>query len=101
LRHEPGLIIRQIGAADAPPFGILDPDLLRWCEIHDFVLVTNNRSSMPVHLTDHLVAGGHVPGILAIRRRARIGRVLEHLLAIVGASFENEYQDQIVYVPLL
>jgi hypothetical protein len=100
LRHDSGLIIRRIGGPDAPEIGTLDPDLLIWCEEHDFVLVTNNRSTMPVHLADHLIAGRHMPVIIAIRRRARIGEVLEHLLAILGASFESEYQDRLVYVPL-
>jgi len=100
LRHDPGLTIRRIGGSDAPGISTLDPDLLIWCEKHDFVLVTNNGSTMPVHLTDHLVAGRHVPGIIVIRRRARVGQVLEHLLAILGASFENEYRNRIVYVPL-
>jgi hypothetical protein len=78
----------------------LDPDLLIWCEEHNFVLVTNNRSTMPVHLADHLMAGRHVPGIIVIRRRAQIGKVREHFLALLGASFENEYRDRIVYLPL-
>jgi hypothetical protein len=100
LRHDPMLIIRRIGGPDVPEIGASDPELLIWCEEHEFVLVTNNRSTMPVHLADHLVAGRHVPGIIVIRRRARIGQVLEHFLALLGASFENEYQDRIVYLPL-
>jgi hypothetical protein len=100
LRHNPGLVIRRIGGHDAPEIGTLDPDLLVWCEEHDFVLVTNNRKTMPVHLADHLIAGRHVPGIIAIRRRARIGEVLDHVLAVLGASFENEYRDRLLYMPL-
>src|SRR5437899_3146627 len=75
-RHEPELILRSVGDADAPPLGMLDPDLLVWCEEHDYLLVTNNRRSMPGHLRGHLAAGRHIPGILIIRRRADIGEVI-------------------------
>ena len=49
-----------------------------WCEIHEFILVTNNRKSMPKHLADHLA----------------------ELILIAGASFPKEYQDRIEYLPL-
>ncbi|NET46963.1 hypothetical protein [Okeania sp. SIO2B3] len=67
----------------------------------DVNLVTNNRSSMPVHLAELLAESGHVPGILVLRPSANIGRVIEDLIAIAGASFEDEYRDQITYIPLI
>jgi len=60
------LEVWAIGDPDAPAKGTLDPEILLWCESHGFVLVTNNRRSMPVHLADHLAAGQHVPGIFTI-----------------------------------
>jgi hypothetical protein len=99
-RREPELRVRRIGDPDAPSTGILDPPLLRWCEDNDFVLVTANRRSMPVHLAEHLSQGRHVPGILILRRTAAMGAVIDDLLLISGASIEAELRDQIVYVPL-
>ncbi len=52
-RRESDLIIRAVGEPDTPPKGTLDPEILMWCEVHKFVLLTNNRKSMPVHLADH------------------------------------------------
>lgn len=49
VRRVPELTVRIIGDPDAPPRGTLDPDILIWCEIHNFILVTNNRKSMPKH----------------------------------------------------
>ncbi|WP_339384100.1 hypothetical protein [Gloeocapsopsis crepidinum] len=90
----------MIGDLDAPPKGTLDPDILIWCEINKFVLVTNNRKSMPRHLTDHLAAGRHVPGIITINLSQSIGQTVEELIIIAGASFEDEYQDRVEYLPL-
>ncbi|MBO1352226.1 MAG: DUF5615 family PIN-like protein [Hormoscilla sp. GUM202] len=100
LRKAPYLIVRRIGDPDAPPRGILDPDILIWCERHDFILVTNNRKSMPKHLADHLAENRHVPGIFVIDLSNNIGETLTELILIAGASFDKEYQDRIEYLPL-
>ena len=100
MRQAPYLVVRMIGDPDAPPKGTLDPDILIWCEIHDFILVTNNQKSMPKHLADHLAKGHHIPGIFIIELSSNIGQTLRELIIIAGASFPKEYQDRIEYLPL-
>ena len=58
-RKEPDLIVWAIGDPNTPSKGTLEPEILLWCEKYSFVLVTNNRSSMPVHLNEHLAQGHH------------------------------------------
>ena len=100
VRREPELVVRMIGDLDAPPKGTLDPDILIWCETNGFILVTNNRKSMPGHLADHLASGHHVLGIFTINTDQSIGQSVEELITIAGASEEDEYQDRIEYLPL-
>ena len=100
LRHEPSLKVLAVGDEGAPPKSTPDPDILVWCEKNDFVLITNNRESMPQHLSDHLAEGNHVPGIFTIKRRAPMRLIIEELLLIAGASDEDEYSDRITYIPL-
>lgn len=100
VRQNPELIVRIIGDPDAPAKGTLDPDILIWCQANDFILVTNNRKSMPKHLADHLSQGNHVPGIFVIDFEQSMGQILEELITIAEASFEGEYQDRIEYLPL-
>ncbi|MBO1348556.1 MAG: DUF5615 family PIN-like protein [Hormoscilla sp. GUM202] len=99
-RRAPELVVRAVGEPKVPPRGTLDPEILLWCEEYDFILVTNNRKSMPVHLRDHIAQGRHVPGIFILNSDLSIGRNLEELSVIAKASFAGEYQDQIVYLPL-
>jgi len=73
---------------------------LFWCEEHRFILVTNNRTSMPVHLADHVAQGRHVPGIFILNADLSIGQNLDELILIAEGSFDDEYQDQIVFLPL-
>jgi hypothetical protein len=98
VRREPELIVRMIGDLDAPSKGTLDPEILIWCENNEFILVTNNRKSMPRHLADHLAADRHVPGIVTIDPNQSIGQTIEVLIIIAGASLEGEYQDRIEYL---
>ena len=101
LRHEPEMIIWRIGSAGAPPIETPDAEILAWCEEHEFMLITNNRKSMPKHLSDHLAAGRHVPAIIELNRSMNVGATVEELLLIYWASDETNYQDRIVYLPIV
>jgi hypothetical protein len=83
----------------APAAQTPDPDILLWCEQHGFVLVTNNRKSMPKHLDVHLEQGRHVPGILELNPNLGIGTTIDELVLIWGVAREDEYQDRMEYLP--
>ena len=100
LYHEPSLTVLAVGDEGAPPKSTPDPEILEWCEKHQFSLITNNRESMPQHLSDHLAAGHHVPGIFTINLEVPMGKIIEELFLIAGASDEDEYIDRITYIPL-
>ncbi len=100
VRMAPQIIVRIIGDPDVPAKGTSDSDILIWCENNKFILVTNNRKSMPKHLAEHLALGLHIPGIFIIDLQDKIGEVVEELITIAAASFPDEYQDRIEYLPL-
>ncbi|KYC38298.1 hypothetical protein WA1_38875 [Scytonema hofmannii PCC 7110] len=100
LRRSLNLVMWVVGDPGAPPRGTLDPEILDWCEEHNFLLVTNNRTSMPVHLADHIAQGRHIPGIFILNDKLTIGETVDELILIAEGSFEGEYQDQIVHLPL-
>jgi len=100
LKHEPTMVVWRIGSPGAPPDGTPDPDILRWCEERRFILITNNRASMPAHLRDHLAAGRHIPGILALNPKMTVGQTIDELWLIWGASHEDEYRDRIAFLPV-
>lgn len=94
------MIVWCIGDVGAPTRGAADSDVLRWCEEYSFILLTNDRATMPTHLQNHLAAGRHVPGILLMKRRASFGEMIDDLILIWEASLPGEYRDQIRYLPL-
>lgn len=99
LLREPSLTVWKIGMPGVPTAGTLDPEILIWCEEHNFVLVTNNRKSMPVHLADHLAAGKHIPGIFTVDVKRNLAANLDDLLLAALASVPGEYADRIIYLP--
>ncbi|MBR8839841.1 MAG: DUF5615 family PIN-like protein [Stigonema ocellatum SAG 48.90 = DSM 106950] len=99
-QREPDIVIKVVGEPETPPKSTLDPEILCWCEDHNFVLVTNNRTSMPVHLKDHIAQNRHVTGIFILNPNLSVGENLEELILVALASKANEYQDRIVYLPL-
>jgi len=100
LRRRPEVEILAVGSEIAPPLSTPDPEILSWIEREGYILITENRSTMPQHLRDHLEAGRHIPGIFILPRKYTIGGVIEDLLLIWEAAYPDEYQDKITYLPL-
>ena len=100
LRKRPNLTVWQVGMLGTPALGTLDPEILFWCEENDFILVTNNRKSMPVHLTDHLATGRRAAGIFILNAEMNVGETVDELVLIAAASSAEEYQAQIIYLPI-
>lgn len=74
--------VYAIGGEDAPSKGTPDPEILAWVEARNCLLVTNNRSTMPMHLAARLAQGGHVPGIIQLPKQMAIGVIVSSLLLI-------------------
>jgi hypothetical protein len=100
VRLAPSLTVWMIGDPGAPDRGTQDPVILDWCDKYGFILVTNNRASMPGHLANHLANDKHVPGILVFRPKTAIKEILDDLILITELSDTDEFRDQIVYIPL-
>ena len=98
-RREPALTILAVGDPGAPPLHALDPDILRWVEIHQYILVTWDRSTMPDHIAEHYNAGGRLPGVLLIRRGSGLGQIIEAIHLIWSLAELEEYQDTVQYIP--
>ena len=100
LRHESDMVVWRVGMPHAPPDQPPDPEILNWCEQHGFILVTNNRKSMPAHLRDHLIEGRHVPGIFILNPNMSIGATVDELSLIWATADEDEYRDRIEFLPV-
>jgi len=99
-RLQPNVTVLRIGDEGTPPSGALDPEILLWLEQTGFILITRNRKSMPQHLQANIANGHHVPGIFTLRPQCSLRDVVDDLILIWEVAESDEYQDQIVYIPL-
>jgi hypothetical protein len=88
----------RVGDFEDLPLGTLDPQILLWCEAHARVLVSHDRSTVPVHLRQHLASGHTCPGVLLVRDVPLID-VVEFLAAAAHASEPSEWVDRFFYIP--
>lgn len=95
LRREPAMTVWRVGDVSVPADGMPDPDILRWCESRSFMLVTNNRKSIPPHLTSHLAEGRHIPGIIVLNDRMSVGQTIQDLWLLWAIAKEGEYSDRV------
>lgn len=103
LRHnlngEPTLDAVRIGDFPDLPLGSDDPDILAWAEREGRLLITEDRHTMPAHLERHLAADRHSPGVLMVRREARIRDLLETLVLIACVGEPSNFADAVIYIP--
>jgi hypothetical protein len=99
-RHGPDVVTWMIGDPGVAPPRTPDLVILEWCEAHDFVLITNNRRTMPAHVAEHLRQGRHVPGIFMLNPTLSMAETITNLLDAARLSQEGEYRDQIRHVPV-
>jgi hypothetical protein len=97
-RHYPAIDVARVGDAGAPPAGTLDPDILRYLETAQRVLITDNRASMPLHLADHAAGGGQHWGIFEVRKDAPLGALAELIALYWEASEAEEWIDRVEWL---
>ena len=102
LRKEvSGIVTRRVSGLDAPHQRAPDPELLCWCELNRFVLVSNDRKTMPRHFGKHLLAGRHVPGVLMLRQNAFLSAIIEELAVYAKFAPDDEFYDRLCFLPIL
>lgn len=85
---------------DAGLIGRRDYEILEWASIEGRVLLTHDVTTMKQHAYDRLSAGLPMPGIFELSQQLPIGRAIEEILFIVECSLENEWEGQVIFLPL-
>ena len=55
---------------------------------------------MPVHLTDHLLSGRHIPGIFILNPNRSMGEHIDDFEYVWKAADSDEFKDIIWYLPI-
>jgi hypothetical protein len=99
-RREPTLDVARVGQPRMPPHGTPDEALLQFCEAEGRMFVSCDRATIPAHLQQHLQAGGHTFGVVLVASGCGVGKLIDDLLLVWGASQADEWHDRLFYLPL-
>lgn len=87
--------VQDVGLAAAD-----DPPILEWAAVHNRVVLTHDRATMPDFAFDRIVAGQQMPGVFVLNERMPIRQAIEELLLIDECSQQEEWNNLVVYLPL-
>jgi hypothetical protein len=87
--------VQDAGLADAD-----DPKVLAWAAIHDRIIVTHDRSTMPDYAFERVNARGLMCGVFVLNDRMPVGQAIAELLLLNDCSEQAEWMERVVYLPL-
>jgi hypothetical protein len=87
--------VRDSGLAEAP-----DPVVLEWAALHDLILLTHDRRTVPSSAYTRVADGLPMPGVFVVSSDMPIGRAIAELLIAVGCLSCQDCRDQVYHFPL-
>lgn len=92
------LDVVRVGDPPDLSLGSDDPTVIRWCEANSRILVSHYQNTLIGHLSGHVAAGRHSPGVFIVRD-APVPEVVAYLAAAAYASDPAEWEDGVFFIP--
>jgi len=73
---------------------------LEWAAQENRVLITRDVNTITDFAYKRIIAGESMPGVLEINRHTPIRVIIEDILLLIDCSLDNEWANQILYLPL-
>jgi hypothetical protein len=89
-----------VSVAEAGLSGANDRAVLEWASAHGRILVTHDFKTIPRYALERVRDGQHLPGVFEVPADAPMGRVIDDILLLAECSFEDEWVNQVLYLPL-
>jgi hypothetical protein len=91
-------VVRVGDPADLP-LSTQDLDILLWAEREGRILISQDKKTLAVHLSQHLSANHQSPGVFLIRPSATILQVIDYLVLASHAGDPAYFENRIEYIP--
>jgi len=98
LSRQPNLDIVRI--QEAGLLGADDRDILAWAASEGRILISHDRNTIPGFAYDRVRAGEIMPGVCIVDDQLPLGKAIDELLILAACSKDEEWRDQVVYVPM-
>ena len=98
LRRKADLNIIRI--QDVGLSGKDDATVLKWAAQEDRILLTHDVTTITKYAFERISDGLPMPGVFAIKMTSSLGEIIDNIILLADYSYENEWEDKIVYLPL-
>ncbi len=88
-------LARSVGLAAAP-----DPEVLEWAAMHDLVLLTHDRQTIPGFASSRVEAGLAMPGVFLVSDDMPIAQAIDELLIAAHCLSSEECKDVVKFFPM-
>lgn len=87
--------IQDVGLASAD-----DPTVLAWAADAERILLTHDVKTITRYAYERVALGRSMPGVVEVSQFIPISLTIDDLLLLAEASTEDEWQGQVLYLPL-
>ena len=87
--------VQDVGLMTQP-----DTEVLKWAASDNRVVLTHDVTTMSKHAFDRVNQGLPMPGVIEVSQDVPIGEAIEELVLIAECSHENEWHNQVIFLPL-
>jgi predicted nuclease of predicted toxin-antitoxin system len=98
LQREPGLDlvrVQDVGLRTED-----DATLLAWAAQESRLVITLDKSTIPDTAYVRIEKYMPMPGVVILCSGTAIGQVIDELLTLAGASFDGEWENRVIYIPM-
>jgi hypothetical protein len=99
LRENPNFDVVRVQDTDV--YQAAAPVVLAWAAVEGRILLTHDVKTMTYHAYERVEAGLPMPGVIEVsKQQMSLGRAVEELLIIDGASDPSEWENLVAYLPM-
>jgi hypothetical protein len=87
--------VQDVGLITRP-----DTEVLEWAANENRIVLTHDVTTMSKHAFDRIEQGLPMSGVIEVSQERQIGEAIEELILIAECSLENEWQNQVIFLPI-
>lgn len=98
LRRFPALDLVRV--QEVGLVGKHDTEILGWAAHENRLVLTHDFATMLDFAYSRVADGSQMQGVIAVPQDLPIGEAIEEISTLIECSLENEWENQVVFVPL-
>ncbi len=92
--------VDMVRVQDTEIYSADDPTVLEWAAREGRILLTHDLDTMTKYAHERIASGLPIAGVIFVRDTLSVANVIEDLIAILGASEAEEWENRTDFLPL-